>query len=42
MFWTEAGATNIVNLRCALKGNRWNECWDRLNDSQSLKIKIAA
>lgn len=42
MFWTETGATNMLNLRCALKGNRWNECWDRLNDSQRLKIRLAA
>ena len=42
MFWTETGATNVLNLRCALKGNRWNECWDRLNDSQRLKIHLAA
>ena len=42
MFWTESGATSIINLRCALKGNRWNECWERLNDSQRLKIRPAA
>jgi len=41
MFWTESGATSVINLRCALKGNRWNECWDRLNDSQRLKIRAA-
>jgi hypothetical protein len=42
MFWTESGATSVINLRCALKGNRWNECWDRINDSQRLKIRPAA
>ena len=42
MFWTESGATSVINLRCALKGNRWNECWNRLNDSQRLKIRPAA
>lgn len=42
MFWTESGAKSVINLRCALKGNRWNECWDRLNDSQRLKIRPAA
>jgi hypothetical protein len=26
MFWTEPGATSILTLRCALKGNRWDEC----------------
>lgn len=42
MFWTETGASNILTLRCALKGNRWDECWNRLNDSDYLKIKVAA
>lgn len=34
MFWTETGATHVLALRCALKGHRWDECWDRLNDFQ--------
>ncbi len=42
MFWTERGALSVLNLRCALKGNRWDECWDRLNDSDYLKIKLVA
>ena len=42
MFWTESGATQVLTLRCALKGNRWDECWDRLNQSDYLKIKVAA
>lgn len=42
MFWTETGATSVLSLRLALKSNRWDECWDRLNNSQSLKIKTAA
>lgn len=42
MFWTESGATSVLALRCALKGHRWDECWDRLHDSNYLKIKIAA
>lgn len=42
MFWTEAGATNVLNLRLALKSNRWDECWDRLHDSDRLKISVAA
>ena len=42
MFWTEAGATNVLALRCALKGHRWDECWDRLNNSNYLKIRMAA
>jgi len=42
MFWTQAGATSVLNLRLALKSNRWDECWNRLNNSDYLKIKLAA
>ncbi len=42
MFWTESGATNVLNLRLALKSNRWDECWNRLNHSDSLEINLAA
>ena len=42
MFWTEAGATSVLNLRLALKSNRWDECWDRLNNANYLKVKLAA
>jgi len=42
MFWTEAGATSVLNLRLALKSNRWDECWNHLNNSDYLKIKVAA
>jgi hypothetical protein len=42
MFWTQAGATSVLNLRLALKGNRWDECWNRLHHSDYLKIKLAA
>jgi len=42
MFWTEAGATSVLNLRLALKSNRWDECWNRLHDSDHLKIRLAA
>jgi len=42
MFWTQSGARNILELRCALKGNRWQECWDRLHDSKRLSLRIAA
>ena len=37
MFWTEEGAENVLALRCALKGKRWDECWDRIHDSANLK-----
>ena len=42
MFWTEAGATSVLNLRLALKSNRWDECWNGLHNSDYLKIKLAA
>lgn len=42
MFWTEPGAGHVLTLRCALKGQRWDECWNRIHDSLYLKIKVAA
>jgi hypothetical protein len=42
MFWTETGATSVLTLRVALKSHRWDECWDRFNNSNYLKIKVAA
>ena len=42
MFWTEPGATSVLNLRLALKSHRWDECWDRLHDSQHLNLQAAA
>ncbi len=42
MFWTESGAKNILALRCALKSNRWDECWDRLHNSDRLSLRVAA
>jgi hypothetical protein len=42
MFWTESGAKSVLDLRCALKSNRWDECWGRLHDSERLRIKAAA
>jgi hypothetical protein len=31
MFWSEPGASNILNLRCILLSNRWDHCWDQLH-----------
>jgi hypothetical protein len=42
MFWTEAGGKSVLDLRCALQGNRWDECWDRLHQSDRLKIRAVA
>jgi hypothetical protein len=42
MFWGLTGATNVTGLRCALMGHRWDECWDRLHQSNYLKLRKAA
>ncbi len=42
MFWSESGASSVLTMRLALKSNRWNECWNRVNNSDYLKIKVAA
>lgn len=42
MFWTQTGGSHVVTLRCALMGNRWDDCWDRLHDANYLKIRPAA
>ena len=42
MFWSKSGAENILALRCALIGNRWEECWDQINNSGQFQIQAAA
>ena len=42
MFWSQSGAGHVLALRCALKSHRWEECWDRLHDSDYLTIRLAA
>ena len=42
MFWTEEGAENILALCCALMSNRWDECWDQINDSSQFNLAMAA
>ena len=42
MFWTRKGAENVLALRCALLGNRWDECWDQINHSKQLSHALAA
>lgn len=42
MLWTQTGATSVLNLRLALKSNRWDECWNCLHNSNYLKIQLAA
>ena len=40
MFWSEAGATNVLNLRCALYSNQFDDVWDKLNQSDYLRLHI--
>ena len=42
MFWSQSGAENILALRCALLGNRWDECWDQINNSHQFRSRAAA
>src|SRR5207247_1421810 len=42
MFWSKCGAENILALRCALMGNRWDECWDQINNSHQFRTRAAA
>ena len=40
MLWSEPGATHILDLRCALYGNQFDQIWDKLNESHYLRIQI--
>ena len=42
MFWTEPGAPSVLTLRLALKSHRWDECWDRLHNSNYLNLQATA
>lgn len=42
MFWSQSGAENILALRCALLGNRWDECWDQINNTHQFRSRAAA
>lgn len=42
MFWSKSGAQNILALRCALIGHRWDECWNQINNSRQFQIQSAA
>jgi hypothetical protein len=41
MLWSEPGAAHILDLRCALFGNQFDQIWDRLNQSDYLRIRMA-
>lgn len=40
MLWSEAGATHVLDLRCALYGNQFDQVWDQLNQSGYLRLRI--
>ena len=42
MFWSEAGAQSILDLRCILMSHHWDLCWDRVFQSGYLREKPAA
>lgn len=42
MFWSQGGAENVLALRCALLGHRWDECWNQIHDSNQFRIRPAA
>ncbi len=42
MLWGRPGAQSVLDLRCALLGNRWEECWNRLHQGDYLKIRAVA
>ena len=42
MLWGRPGAESVLQLRCALLGNRWDECWNRIHQSDYLQIKAVA
>lgn len=42
MMWGHPGAQAVLDLRCALLGHRWDECWNRLHNSDSFQLKLVA
>jgi hypothetical protein len=42
MLWSEPGATHILDLRCSLFGNQFDQAWDRLNQSDYLRLRVLA
>jgi hypothetical protein len=40
MLWSEPGATHVLDLRCSLFGNQFDQAWDRLNQSDYLTLKV--
>lgn len=42
MLWSEPGATHVLDLRCALFGNQFDQAWSRLNQSDYLRLRLLA
>jgi hypothetical protein len=42
MRWSETGATHVLDLRCSLYGNQFDQVWDRLNQSDYLRLRVVA
>lgn len=40
MLWSEPGATHVLDLRCCLFGNQFDQAWDQLNRSDYLRLRI--
>ncbi len=40
MRWSETGATHVLELRCSLYGNQFDQVWDRLNQSDYLRLRL--
>jgi hypothetical protein len=40
MLWSVPGAANVLDLRCALYGNQFDQVWDHLNQSDYLRIRV--
>jgi len=40
MRWSQTGATHVLDLRCSLYGNQFDQVWDRLNQSDYLRLRV--
>ena len=40
MRWSETGATHVLDLRCSLYGNQFDQVWDQLNQSDYLRLRV--
>ncbi len=40
MLGSEAGATHILDLRCSLFGNQFDQVWNQLNQSDYLRLRL--